>query len=116
MTSVDFWSDGVQVDEAQVWEDANGVHEMGHLNRDDRVHVIELYPDDTHTWARFDDIEPADIVELYPFDDQYKEWWVKVDAFYADDGPEEPPTEPEPEFSDAELGAALRLLRDFLRS
>lgn len=129
MPTVDLYR-GVYSDE-QVYEDAGGVHKMGHIRAGDNVHLIEEYGG----WYRIDPSEseapdlypahdvgwsPGEPVPLDPQDADYKQWWVKdreepqlFGPWHEDE--EEPPTEPEePAGFIAWLVSLLRAIADFL--
>ena len=116
MSTVDKW---VKIySDLRVWSSAKEVHKMGWLRSGDRVHLTEGY----RAWFRFDDVTGG--VDVNPLDTNYTEYWVKGDelevaAFSPTPDPvPEPDTNPVPDLDtqseDAELGAAFRVVFDFI--
>ena len=120
MSTVDKW---VKIySDLRVWSSAKEVHKMGWLRSGDRVHLTEQYK----TWFRFDDV--AGGMDVNPLDTLYTEYWVKGDELEVaaisptpDPVPEpdtnpipEPEPEPDVQSEDAELGAAFRVVFDFI--
>ncbi len=114
MPVVDKWLDIYS--DLRVWSEAREVHKMGWVREGDRVHLTEQYK----TWFRIDLVVGGD--DLDPFDADYDEYWGKGDELeiaatppVIDDDDDEPEPEPDPtEIEDAELGAALRVVFDFI--
>lgn len=108
MPTVDKWLDIYS--DLRVWSAAREKHKMGWLRVEDRIHLNEQYGN----WFQFDIIIGGDDLDL--FDDDYDEYWVKGDELQVAATPpviDEPEPEPEPDPegpSDAELGAAVRVL------
>ena len=116
MSTVDKW---VKVhSDLRVWSSAKEVHKMGWLRSGDRVHLTEGY----RTWFRFDDVTGG--MDVNPLDTLYTEYWVKGDELEVaaisptpDPVPEpvpDPVPDPDVQSEDAELGAAFRVVFDFI--
>lgn len=114
---------------AQAYEDANGVHKMGKIHEGDLVYLIEQYRVGKDVWYRIDweystapDLDPPHDVHRNPQpieEADYNQWWVKDrmepqlfgPVTTLPDSPEDPTEPQEPlSVSDAELGAAVRLV------
>ena len=96
---------------------------MGWLNPGDLIRLDEDEPTNPYKgWYRFDRVEYGSPSELQAFDFErgYDEWWIWGGAVDEFQGSENDPAEFSPdsggEISDAQVGAAVRLLVRWVRS
>lgn len=92
--------------DARAWSDADSAHKMGWLRAGSSVRIVELYND----WARFDAVRgPHDLI---PFGGGYNERWLRRSNLGI--SVVEPDPEDVPQTDDAALGAAFRLIVNFV--
>ena len=97
---------------ARVWSDTKEVHKMGWVGVESRLHVVEEYSG----YYRFTEVTGS--YTLNPITESYPEYWVNIREAGAIEinVPIPPTTPPSPVQgpSDIQLGAALRLLVNFI--
>jgi len=95
--------------DVRVWADRHKVHKMGWLREGDVIDILNEY----HGWYRF--IPHSGCADLVEPDAVYAEYFVKAADMVAAPEEQEPGEDPLPtEISDAQLGAAFRILVNFI--
>ena len=101
--------------DARVWSSTHKTHKMGWVRAGAMIHVVEEYG----SWFRF--VEYRQPVDLNSFGGGYIEYWVAGGALGSEVEPDlliaprpVPAFQTATQAGDAELGAALRLIVNFI--